>query len=207
MKEILFATTNKGKLAELEVLVDGLPIRVLSLRDVTPIHVEEDAEDFAGNAAKKALAYSNALGVPAMGDDTGLCVDALNGAPGIYSARYGGVAEGVLDDAAARYAANNARLLKELDGVPEGRRSAHFITDICIAIPGRAPMHFEGRVDGTILTSPRGENGFGYDPLFFVPELGRTMAEVSRAEKTRISHRGRAFAKLRPFLMEWSREV
>ncbi len=204
MKDLLFATTNKGKLAELSALTSGLPVRILSLRDTAAIEVEEDAPDFAGNALKKARAYFDALGIAVLADDTGLCVDALNGAPGIRSARYGGVPEGILDDAAARYRANNERLLREMAGIPAERRTAHFQTDICFLIPGRPPMFFEGRVDGVILEAPRGENGFGYDPLFEASGLGKTLAELTREEKNRISHRARAFAKLRPELLNWA---
>ena len=204
MKNLLFATTNKGKLAELGALTAELPVQSLSLNDVAHIEVDEDAPDFAGNALKKARAYFDALDIAVLADDTGLCVDALNGAPGIRSARYGGVAEGVLDDASARYRANNERLLRELAGVPAAQRQAHFQTDICFLVPGHSPAFFEGRVDGVILETPRGTNGFGYDPLFEVSGLGRTLAELTREEKNRISHRARAFSKLRPELLNWA---
>ena len=204
MKDLLFATTNQGKLAELGALTAQLPVRILSLRDVAPIEVDEDAPDFAGNALKKARAYFDALGIAVLADDTGLCVEVLNGAPGIRSARYGGVAEGVLDDASARYRANNERLLREMAGIPAERRRAHFQTDICFLVPGRPPAFFEGRVDGVILEAPRGSHGFGYDPLFEVCGMDRTLAELTREEKNRVSHRARAFTKLRPELLHWA---
>lgn len=205
MKALLFATTNLGKLAELEALVAGLDLKILSLRDIPAVHVEEDAPTFGGNALKKARAYVERLSLPTLADDTGLCVDALNGAPGVFSARYGGVAEGVLDDAQARYRANNARLLEELAGVPIERRGAHFETAICFWDPGRPPVQVEGRVEGRILLAPRGSNGFGYDPLFEIPAMGKTLAELPREEKNRLSHRARAFAALKPTLLQWAR--
>ncbi len=204
MKAFLFATTNQGKLAELEALVDGLDLKILSLRDVAPLHVEEDAPTFEGNALKKARAYLERFALPTLADDTGLCVDALDGAPGVRSARYGGVAEGVLDDARARYRANNARLLQELSGVPIERRAAHFETAICFWVPDRPPVQVVGRVDGRILLAPRGDHGFGYDPLFEISALGKTLAELPREEKNRCSHRARAFAALRPALAAWA---
>ncbi len=205
MKALLFATTNRGKLDELEALVAGLDLKILSLSDVPAIHVEEDAPTFEGNALKKAQAYVERLALPTLADDTGLCVDALDGAPGVLSARYGGVAEGVLDDATARYRANNDRLLRDLADVPAERRGAHFRTAICFLRPGEPPLHVEGRVEGRILESPRGTNGFGYDPLFEIPALGKTLAELSREEKNRLSHRAMAFAKLKPALLAWAR--
>ncbi|MDR0966803.1 MAG: RdgB/HAM1 family non-canonical purine NTP pyrophosphatase [Myxococcales bacterium] len=206
LQDLLFATTNQGKLAEFSALAMrlGLELRLLCLRDVAPLHVEEDAPTFEQNALKKARVYVEALGLPTLADDTGLCVDALDGAPGVFSARYGGVAEGVLDDAAERYRANNARLLRELSAVPAERRTAHFETAICLWVPGQAPVQVAGRVDGRILTEPRGTNGFGYDPLFEVTDLGRTLAELTREEKNACSHRARAFEALRPVLERWA---
>ena len=204
MKACLFATTNLGKLAELEALVDGLNLQILSLRDVPPLHVEEDAPTFEGNALKKARAYVEQLALPTLADDTGLCVDELNGAPGVFSARYGGVAGGVLDGARARYRANNERLLSELSDVSIERRGAHFKTAICFWVPGRPPIQVEGRVEGRILFAPRGNNGFGYDPLFEIPALGKTLAELTREEKNRLSHRAQAFAALKPALLAWA---
>lgn len=204
MKDLLFATTNQGKLGELEALIDGLDLRLLSLRDVSHIHVEEDALTFEGNAFKKAYSYVQAFGLPTLADDTGLCVDALEGAPGVFSARYGGLSEGVLDDAAARYQANNERLLRELSCVPAEQRTAHFKTAICFWVPKHPPIQAEGRLDGRILFEPRGANGFGYDPLFELPDLGRTLAELSKMEKNARSHRARALQILWPTLMNWA---
>lgn len=199
--KLLFATTNKGKLAELEALVRGLPLQVVSLRDVEALEVDEDQDTLEGNARKKALAYLERFGVPALADDTGLCVDALGGAPGVRSARYAGIAdEAVLSDAEARYRANNEKLLRELAGVPLERRGAEFRCALCLALPGREPEVVVGACRGRIALEARGGRGFGYDPLFDLPELGKTYAELSAEEKNRLSHRARAFGAMRPRL-------
>jgi XTP/dITP diphosphohydrolase len=158
--------------------------------------VEEDGETFAANAAKKAREVAAAAGLPALADDSGLEVDALDGAPGVRSARYAGAGH---DDAA-----NNRRLLAELAGVPTARRTARFRCAVALADP-RGPLGDtveirEGACAGVILESPRGHNGFGYDPLFLYPELGRTFAELSLEEKGRLSHRARALAAMLPVL-------
>lgn len=199
--KLLFATTNKGKLAELEALIAGAPLAVLSLRDFPDLEVEEDADTFAGNARKKALAYAERFGLAALADDTGLCVDALGGAPGVRSARYAGVGgEGALGDAETRYRANNEKLLRELAGVPPERRTARFRCAMCLAVPGHEPTGVEGVCEGRIALAPRGEHGFGYDPLFEVEGLGRTLAEMTSEHKNRLSHRARAFQAMRPHL-------
>jgi len=200
--KLIFATGNKGKLGEFEALVRGLAIEIHSLRDVEPLEVEEDAETFEGNALKKAQAYVAQTGMASLADDTGLCVDALGGAPGVRSARFGGYAGG---DAAERYRANNAKLLEQLARVPAGERGAEFRTALCLLVPGGEPVVVHGIVRGRILEVPRGGHGFGYDPLFEVAELGKTLAELTTEEKNRISHRARAFAALRPHLERLSR--
>jgi XTP/dITP diphosphohydrolase len=200
--KLIFATGNKGKLGEFEALVRGLAIEVHSLHDVEPLEVEEDAETFEGNALKKAQAYVAQTGMASLADDTGLCVDALGGAPGVRSARFGGYAG---DDAAERYRANNAKLLEQLERVPAGERGAEFRTALCLLVPGGEPVVVHGIVRGRILEVPRGGHGFGYDPLFEVAELGKTLAELTTEEKNRISHRARAFAALRPHLERLSR--
>jgi XTP/dITP diphosphohydrolase len=199
--KLIFATTNKGKLSELEGLVAGLPIQVLSLKDVEAVHVEEDRPTFEANAEKKARVYCERTGLPALADDTGLCVDALDGAPGVHSARYGGEQDdAVLGDAEARYRANNARLLAALASVPLERRTARFRCALCLALPGADPLIVVGECPGRIVFTARGEHGFGYDPLFDLPELGKTFAELTAEEKNRLSHRARAFHLLRPHL-------
>ena len=160
------------------------------------------AETFEGNALKKAQAYVAQTGMASLADDTGLCVDALGGAPGVRSARFGGYAGG---DAAERYRANNAKLLEQLARVPAGERGAEFRTALCLLVPGGEPVVVHGIVRGRILEVPRGGHGFGYDPLFEVAELGKTLAELTTEEKNRISHRARAFAALRPHLERLSR--
>ncbi|MGI5864340.1 MAG: RdgB/HAM1 family non-canonical purine NTP pyrophosphatase [Myxococcales bacterium] len=200
--KLVFATTNKHKLDELKSLVQGLPVEVLSLEDVEPVEVEEDAPTLEGNATKKARAYAEKTGLAALADDTGLCVDALGGAPGVHSARYGGYAgsEQALGDARERYRLNNERLARELSGVPAEARGAEFRTALCLIVPGREEVLVQGVVRGRILDAPRGEHGFGYDPYFEVPEIGKTLAELTTEEKNRISHRARAFQALRPHL-------
>ena len=188
---LLFATTNAGKLKELRGLV-GEAVEVVSLKDLPPIpEPVEDGETFEANAEKKARAYAEASGLPTLADDSGLCVDTLGGRPGVHSARY---APG---DDRARY----EKLLGELSGVPEERRTASFRCALCLAVPG-GKSHIEvGRCEGRILHGPKGAHGFGYDPVFFIPALGKTMAELTSEEKAGVSHRGEAFRKMRPVLL------
>ncbi|XXF79869.1 RdgB/HAM1 family non-canonical purine NTP pyrophosphatase [Myxococcaceae bacterium GXIMD 01537] len=188
---LLFATTNAGKLRELRGLV-GDAVEVLSLSDVPPIpEPEETAETFEGNAELKARAYSEASGLPVLADDSGLCVDALGGQPGVHSARY---APG---DDRARY----EKLLSELAGVPEGQRTASFRCALAL-VRRDGTVHLEvGRSEGVIAREAKGTHGFGYDPVFFVPSLGRMMAELTPPEKAAISHRGAAFRKMKPYLL------
>ena len=188
---LLFATGNQGKLRELRGLV-GDAVEVVSLKDLPPIpEPEETGVTFEENAELKARAYSAASGLPALADDSGLCVDALGGRPGVHSARY---APG---DDRARY----EKLLGELSGVPEERRTASFRCALCLALPG-GKSHIEvGRCEGRILHGPKGVHGFGYDPVFFIPALGKTMAELTSEEKAGVSHRGEAFRKMRPVLL------
>lgn len=191
--EVVLASRNRGKIKELERLLceelgDSIVLR--SLDDIGfAEEIEENGTTFAENALLKANAVA-AKGYITLADDSGLCVEALDGAPGVFSARYAG-AHG--DDAA-----NNALLLKNLEG--KDNRNAAFVAVFACAFPdGREPIVAEGRVAGEILTAPRGEGGFGYDPLFYYAPLGKTFAELDREEKNGISHRGeavRAFAKL-----------
>ncbi|MFL5349541.1 MAG: XTP/dITP diphosphatase [Hyalangium sp.] len=188
---LLFATTNAGKVKELRGLL-GDAVEVVSLKDLPPIpEPVEDGATFEANAEKKARAYAQASGLAALADDSGLCVDALGGRPGVHSARY---AEG---DDRARY----LKLLGELEGVPEERRTASFQCALCLALPGGKSWLEVGRCEGRILTGPRGSHGFGYDPVFFIPALGKTMAELTAEEKSGVSHRGQAFRKMRPALL------
>ena len=202
MRPLVFATRNRGKLFELMALFDGSGLEVIDLREAAarlgrelPDTVE-DAPTFAGNAAKKAREVAAATGWPALADDSGLEVDALGGAPGVYSARYAGQHG---DDAA-----NNAKLLEALAGVPAERRTAQFRCALAVADPagllGDGVMTAEGVVPGVILDAPRGTGGFGYDPLFYCAELGQTFAEAGVGPKGDVSHRARALASLFPHL-------
>jgi len=189
MKELVVATRNAGKLREIRHLLEGTGIAVLGLDTFPSIpEIEEDGDTFAANAAKKAETVAHLTGRACLADDSGLTVDALGGAPGVHSARYAGV-QG--DDAA-----NNARLLQELSGVPMERRQAAFRCVMALSTPGAATHFFEGRVAGRVLAAPRGSEGFGYDPLFLVDGLEQTMAELPLAEKNRISHRGQALRQV-----------
>jgi XTP/dITP diphosphohydrolase len=200
---LLFATGNAGKLRELRRLVEGLALTVLSPADLpVPLpEVEEDGATFAANAAKKAQAYARASGLHALADDSGLCVDALYGLPGVRSARWSEQAEPGLSGA-ARDAANNRQLQRALDGVPEEIRGAEYRAVLALAAPdGTLLASVEGRCRGRIAAAPRGDDGFGYDP-WFLPEArpDRTVAELAPAEKDALSHRGQAFRALRPHL-------
>ena len=194
-EKFVLATHNPGKLREMGDILRGLGVEVVSPADVgCHVEVEETGATFAENAMLKAKAVCAASGLPAIADDSGLCVDALGGAPGVYSARYGG--EG-LDDA-GRY----RLLLSNLRGQPT--RAAHFACAIACAFPNGDTLTAEGRCDGAIAYAPMGEGGFGYDPVFLVPEKAKTFGQVTAEEKSAISHRGRALqafaAKLETYL-------
>ena len=190
MPRVLFATTNAGKLRELRGLV-GDALEVLGLADLPPIpEPAEDAATFEENAQLKARAYAAASGLPALADDSGLCVDALGGAPGVLSARY---APG---DDRARY----LKLLQALEGLPDAQRTAAFRCALALAWPDGRSVVEVGACAGHIAHAPRGEHGFGYDPVFLLPD-GRTLAELSAEEKGRSSHRGAAFRLMRPHLL------
>jgi XTP/dITP diphosphohydrolase len=200
---LLFATRNPGKLRELRRLVVGLPVKVVSPDEVgTEIpEVEEDGATFAANAAKKAVAFARAAGMHALADDSGLCVDALWGQPGIRSARWSeGESPGLSGEARDR--ANNDKLLMVMHGVLPEHRGAEYRAVVALAAPdGTILATAEGTCRGVVGEAPRGEGGFGYDPLF-LPEgaPGRTMAELSPAEKDGLSHRGEALRRLVPDL-------
>ena len=182
MKFVL-ATHNPGKLKEMADILSGLGVEVVSPAELgIDVEVEETGSTFAENAMLKARAICDASGLPAIADDSGLCVDALNGGPGVYSARYGG--EG-LDDAA-----RTRLLLENMRG--QTTRAAHFACAIACAFPNGDTLTAEGRCDGAIAFAPLGEGGFGYDPVFLVPEKGKTFGQLSAEEKSQISHRGKA---------------
>jgi len=190
---IVLATRNSGKLAELHALLADLPVELVSAAEAAPdLEVVEDAPTLEGNARKKALALQERTGLPALADDTGLEVASLGGRPGVHSARYAGPEA---DDTA-----NRARLLSDLAG--HGDRDARFRTVVAFAQPDGEVVLFEGTCEGTIGESERGEKGFGYDALFRPEGEVRTFAEMTREEKNRISHRGRALRAFATYLRE-----
>ena len=190
LKQIVFATNNAHKLGGLRTMLAGR-FRVVGLADIgCRDDIPEDADTFEGNALAKAQWVFDHYGLDCIADDSGLEVDALGGEPGIHSARYAGAGH---DDAA-----NNALLLSRLEGA--GDRSARFRTVIAMVRKGRQPMYFHGTVEGRILEAPRGESGFGYDPLFVPEGWDKTFAEASADEKNSVSHRGRAVRELCRYL-------
>ncbi|MFQ5586259.1 MAG: XTP/dITP diphosphatase [Thermodesulfobacteriota bacterium] len=188
--KIVVATNNKKKVWEIYTILKDLRIDLVTLECLPPVTLpEEDQKTFKGNALKKARAVAEQTGMPVLADDSGLEVDALSGRPGIFSARYAG--EGASDEE------NNRRLIKELDGVPFEKRTAHYTCVIALVLPSEEEKTFRGRCDGIINQELRGDGGFGYDPLFYLPSYRKTMAELSPEEKNSISHRGRALRKLK----------
>ena len=201
VKEILVATGNPGKIAEIGAMLDA-DVRWLGLADLPPVaEIVEDGATFAENARKKASGYAKATGLWTLADDSGLVVDALGGAPGVKSARFSGEkpkeAERTLIDHR-----NIAKTLELLKGVPEQKRTARFVCRLCLASPERILIEAEGTLEGLITDREIGQNGFGYDPIFFVPHLKKTVAQLTAEEKNAISHRGNAIRKLKPLLDE-----
>ena len=190
----VLASNNKKKLIEMREILGELGIQVLSQAEAgIATEPEETGTTFEENSVIKAAAACNASGLPALADDSGLVVDALGGAPGVYSARYGG--EG-LDDK-QRY----ELLLKNMDGISD--RSARFVSCVSAVFPNGDKITAEGTCEGTIMYSPAGDGGFGYDPVFFSLDMGKSMAELTHEEKNSISHRGNAMRKFAPLLMEY----
>ncbi|MFC1881763.1 XTP/dITP diphosphatase [Thermodesulfobacteriota bacterium] len=185
---LVIATGNPGKTAEIRGLLTGFPINIKNLDDFGPIPpVDEDGDTFDENAYKKASFVSKILGLPALADDSGLVVEALGGAPGVYSARYAG--ENATDT--QRY----TKLLEEMKG--HTNRQAAFECVLSLAVPTGAALTYEGRCEGLIAEKPSGDCGFGYDPVFYYPPLKKTFGQLSREEKSRISHRGKALGELK----------
>jgi XTP/dITP diphosphohydrolase len=196
MRDLLLATTNQDKLEEYRAIFSDLPFRLLSLHDILlKMDVEETGTTFARNAELKAVAYAKASGLLTLADDSGLEIDALDGAPGVYSARFGG--------SEASYEARFRLILEQLRGLQAERRTARFRCVIAIAEPSGYCQTVEGIIEGRIADAPRGENGFGYDPIFLVPDLGKTTAELTPEQKNRISHRGRAAQLAAALLQRW----
>jgi len=188
--EIIIASRNKGKVREIRKVLKGLGFRIYSLNDFTYVpKIVEDGKSFAENALKKARFYSKCFGKLTLSDDSGLNVDILKGLPGIYSARYAGER--------ATNQENNQKLLQEMEGIPISKRGARFRCAIAIVSPDGREAVVERACKGRIGFKEVGQKGFGYDPLFILPQFGKTMAQLSLIEKNRISHRGRALRQLK----------
>ncbi len=223
-RRILVATTNPGKIAELRAMLAG-DIEWVGLSDFSNIaEIKEDGVTFTENARKKALGYSKQTGLRTIADDSGLVVDALGGQPGVKSARFAdflpqrhqdtkekmikvdmqtprfGERRATSDERRTIDRKNTAKVLNLLKGVPKEERTARFVCNLCLASPKKVLTETEGTLEGIIAESPIGENGFGYDPIFFVPHLNKTVAQLTREEKNTISHRGNAIRKLKPLL-------
>jgi len=195
LKKIVLATNNHNKVIEIKELLQDLPLEILTLQDFPGLVMpEEDCPTFAGNAAKKAETVAHYSGEMAIADDSGLEVDALNGRPGVRSARYAG------EEASDR--SNNKLLLEELKNVPAPKRSACFKCAIAVAFPGDKTAVVEEYCPGRLAEKPLGEKGFGYDPLFIYEPSGLTFAQMSREEKNKVSHRGKALRRVRELLEE-----
>ncbi|MHC4474710.1 MAG: XTP/dITP diphosphatase [Planctomycetota bacterium] len=196
-RKILVATTNPAKIAELKAMLD-LDVELAGLSDFGGItEIEEDGETFAENARKKATGYAKATGLWTIADDSGLVVDSLAGEPGVRSARFSGEKEKnrkLLDHK------NMAKVLQLLQNVPKDKRTARFVCCLCLASGEKVLIETEGRLEGLIAEQEVGHNGFGYDPIFFVPSINKTVAQLTPDEKNAISHRGNAIRKLKPLL-------
>ncbi len=191
--KIVMATGNQNKVREIREMLEGTDIEIVSMKEAgIDVEIVEDGTTFAENAVIKAETVCRAAGVPAIADDSGLVVDYLDGAPGIYSARFMG------EDTS--YDIKNAAIIGKLEGVPDEKRSARFVCDIALAFPDEETRVFEGVFEGRVAYKVAGENGFGYDPLFYVPECGCTSAELSPEVKNSMSHRGKALEQAVQYL-------
>ena len=190
-RQLLVATTNAGKLREIRGILEGIPIELVSLEAFGEIdEPEETGTTFEQNARLKAIYYAAKTGLPAVADDSGLVIDALGGAPGVHSARWHGT----------DYPTKFAAIYRELDTKGLATSSARFVAHIAVADGGRILFEATGVVEGEIAREPRGTHGFGYDPIFFYPPYGCTLAEVEGAKKAAVSHRGQAFRQLRDWI-------
>jgi XTP/dITP diphosphohydrolase len=205
MNKLLVATTNPNKVREIDQVLRPLGFDVVGLHELAEVVPEpvEDADTFEGNARLKAIAYAHALGTACLAEDSGLEVDALGGAPGVHSARYATL-EGEVEVGSTREQrdrANNEKLLRALASTPPSQRTARFVCAMCLVdAAGTVTFETRGTYQGVIASAPRGENGFGYDPLLWLPELGKTSAELTPEEKNARSHRGQATRQLASFL-------
>lgn len=187
----VIGSKNPKKAAEMQAILADCDVKIVTVEELRPDleSPEETGTTFQENAALKALYFASATGYVCIADDSGLEVDALRNAPGVYSSRYAGL-DG--DDTA-----NNLKLLREMDGIPTEKRGAQFRTVVCLAFPGQVMLMSEGVVRGRILESPQGEGGFGYDPLFYYPPFDRSFGQIPAEQKASVSHRGQALAKLK----------
>jgi XTP/dITP diphosphohydrolase len=198
-RKILVASTNPGKIAEMRAML-GEDIEWVGLADFPNINeIKEDGETFVENARKKALGYAKQTGLWTIADDSGLVVDALGGEPGVKSARFSDAKD---KDRKLLDHKNMAKVLKLLEETPKEKRTARFVCCLCLASAEKILIETEGKLEGLIAEKEMGTNGFGYDPIFFVPKLNKTVAQLSREEKNAISHRGNAIRKLKPLLKE-----
>lgn len=194
MKEIIFATKNKGKIKEIQAIL-GNDYTVKSIEEIgLNIDILEDGKTFEENAIKKATEIMKITNKPVLADDSGLQIDYLNGEPGVYSARYMG------ED--TPYEIKNAKILELLKDIEEEKRTARFVSVIALAIPNKEPITTIGTIEGIIGYEMKGENGFGYDPIFYIPYLEKTSAQLSLEEKNKISHRGKALEQMKKILKE-----
>ena len=201
MRRIVFATGNKGKMREIKAIMSGFDIEIVSMREAgVEVDVEEDGTTFMENSFIKARAVADKCRQAGytddivLADDSGLVVDALGGEPGIYSARYLG------ED--TPYSIKNAKIIERMEGVPEDERSARFVCAIACVLPDGRELSAEATYEGAIGYEEKGENGFGYDPIFYLPDRGLYSAELDPDEKNRISHRGKALVKMRELLLK-----
>lgn len=189
MKNIWIATKNEGKASEFKAMFRNLGYQVKTLNDLEePIDIEETGTTFELNARIKAETLADMINEPVLADDSGLMIDYLDGKPGVYSARYAGRQKSDT--------ANNEKVLKELENVVQEKRTARFVCVLAIARPGEETVFFKGTCEGQIAHKPAGDHGFGYDPIFYLPETGKMMAELTQTEKAAISHRGDAIKQL-----------
>ncbi|TYP51329.1 XTP/dITP diphosphatase [Thermosediminibacter litoriperuensis] len=197
MLDLVIATKNAGKLKEFREMLSDIPLNIISLQDFPGIEVEENGDTFEENAVLKAKRVVELTGIASLGDDSGLEVAALGGRPGVHTARFAGPRASDLE--------NINKLLNELKGVPPEKRQARFVCCLCLVLSdGRIFVEY-GYLEGYIILEPRGTMGFGYDPVFFVPELGKTLAEATLEEKNAVSHRARATEKIRKHLLQYAR--
>ncbi|MCG0275981.1 MAG: XTP/dITP diphosphatase [Thermosediminibacteraceae bacterium] len=192
---LVIATKNQGKLKEFKEMLSDIPLNIVSLRDFQEIDLEENGKTFEENAVIKAKRVLEFTGLPTLSDDSGLEVDALGGRPGVYTARYAGPGASDQD--------NIKKLLHNLKGVPRDKRGARFVCCLCLALPDGRIFVEQGYLEGYITFEPKGVMGFGYDPVFFVPELGKTLAEATTKEKNAVSHRSKALEKIKKHLIQY----